>query len=169
MFTPSSRMLHELFSPPGVVMPRFRTWFAALALSFAIGANAQEVKPDFAIAYRQSVFKMLMWNFAPLSAMVRGKQPFDAVEFAKRAERVAWLSHQLDDAFPPGSDQGAITEAKPDIWSDWDNFCAKRSDLQREAEALAAIAKGGDEAAMKAQFAKTAGTCKACHEDYKAD
>lgn len=40
---------------------------------------------------------------------------------------------------------------------------------QLYAQALATTAKAGDEAATKAQFIKTAGTCKACHDVYRAD
>jgi cytochrome c556 len=74
-----------------------------------------------------------------------------------------------DEGFPPGSDKGATTDAKPEIWTNRADFDAKMEDFRREAAALAAAAKGGDEAAIKAQFAKTGGTCKACHDQYKAD
>ena len=46
---------------------------------------------------------------------------------------------------------------------------AKLADLQRQSQALATTAKGGDEAATKAQFMKVAGACKACHDVYRAD
>lgn len=132
-------------------------------------AFAQDVKPDRAIHYRQGVYAMIGWNFGPMGAMVKGEAPFDAAEFGKRAERVAWLSQQIEEGFPKGSDTGATTDAKPEIWLDWSDFSAKLSDFQREAQALATVAKGGDEAAMKAQFVKTGGTCKACHDKYRAD
>ena len=38
---------------------------------------------------------------------------------------------------------------------------------RREAKALAAVAKGNDEAKDKEQFKKVAETCKSCHEKYK--
>lgn len=140
-----------------------------LALMAATAAYAQEVPPDKAIHYRQGVYTMIGWNFGPMAAMVKGQVPFDAAEFARRAERVAWLTQQIEEGFPPGSDTGATTDAKPGIWEDFADFQAKLGDLKREAQALATIAKAGDEAATKAQFVTTGGTCKACHDVYRAD
>jgi cytochrome c556 len=132
-------------------------------------AVAQSAAPDRAIKYRQNVYSLVGWNFTAMSQMVRGQRDFDPAEFARRAERVAQLSLMLDEGFPPGSDRGARTEALPAIWSNRAGFDAKMADFQREAAALATIAKGGDADAAKAQFGKTAGTCKACHDQYKAD
>lgn len=140
-----------------------------LLLLAAGTAYAQDVKPDRAIHYRQGVYAMIGWNFGPMGAMVKGEAPFDAAAFGKRAERVAWLSQQIEEGFPKGSDTGATTDAKPGIWEDFADFQAKLADLQRESQALATTAKAGDEAATKAQFVKTAGTCKACHDVYRAD
>ena len=41
------------------------------------------------------------------------------------------------------------------------------SDNQPLNPKLAEVAAGGDEAAMKEQFGKTAKTCKGCHDDFK--
>ena len=140
-----------------------------LALLAASSAFAQDIPPDKVIHYRQGVYTMIGWNFGPMGAMVKGQVPFDAAEFSKRAERVAWLAQQIEEGFPPGSGTGATTDAKPGIWQDFADFQAKLADLQRESQALATTAKAGDEAATKAQFIKTAGTCKACHDVYRAD
>lgn len=140
-----------------------------LALLTATCAFAQDIPPDKVIRYRQGVYTMIGWNFGPMAAMVKGQVPFDAAAFSKRAERVAWLAQQVEEGFPPGSDTGATTDAKPAIWADFADFQAKLADLQRESQALAATAKAGDEAATKAQFIKAAGTCKACHDLYRAD
>lgn len=138
-------------------------------LAVAGVALAQSAAPDRAIGYRQNVFELVGWNFGALGQMARGQRDFDQAEFARRAERVAQLSKMLDEGFPPGSDKGATTEALPAIWTSRADFDAKMADFQREAAALAQIAAGGDADATKAQFGKTAGTCKACHDKYKAD
>jgi cytochrome c556 len=43
------------------------------------------------------------------------------------------------------------------------------NNFQQEATKLAEVAKGGDETAIKAQFGKTAETCKACHKEFRKD
>jgi cytochrome c556 len=141
---------------------------AVVSLVVASAAGAQ-AKPEDVIKYRKAQYTVLLWNWMPLNAMVRGRIPFDAGEFARRAERVAAVAPQLLEGFSEGSGAGAPTDAKPGIWADFADFTAKMKDLERETGALATIAKGGDEAAIKAQFALTAGTCKACHDKYKAD
>lgn len=139
-----------------------------LLLAASATANAQD-KPEDIIRYRQSAYTVLLWNWMPMNAMVRGRIPFDAAEFARRADRVAALTPQLLEGFPEGSGTGAPTEAKPEIWTDFADFTVKMKDLERESAALSTVAKSGDEAKMREQFAKVGGACKACHDKYKAE
>ena len=140
----------------------------AIAATLAGAAVATAApKPEAAIAYRQGVYTMIGWNFGPLAQMVRGKTAWDAADFAKRAERIAFLAPQLLEGFPEGSDTGAKTDAKPEIWKNMDDFKSKMDDLVKQSKLLADVAKGGDEAKMKEQFKQTAGACKACHEKYR--
>lgn len=144
--------------------------FALCALILAAGvATAEEPKPERVIAYRQSVYRMIHWNFLPMSEMVRGQRPFDAAEFARRAGRVSWLTGQLEEGYAVGSDQGAVTDASPEIWTNWDDFSARLAELRREARKLKAAAAGDDEAATKQQFTRLAAVCKSCHDRYKLD
>ena len=140
-----------------------------LAACAGITIATAAVKPETAIHYRQSVYTMIGCNFAPLAQMVKGNSPWNAAEFSRHAERIAFLAPQLPEGFPAGSGSGAETEAKPEIWSDAAGFKAKMDDFIKQSEQLAAVAKSGDEAKMKEQFKATAGTCKACHDGYRVD
>ncbi|MEO7063528.1 MAG: cytochrome c [Dokdonella sp.] len=140
----------------------------AATLTGAAVATAA-VKPETAIHYRQSVYTMIGWNFAPMAQMVKGKTAWDGAEFSKHADRIAALTTQLMEGFPQGSDTGAKTEAKPDIWKNPDDFKSKMDELVNQSRALAEIAKGGDEAKMKEQFKTTAGACKSCHDKYRTE
>lgn len=142
--------------------------FAVCALAVAAGAVAQ-MKPDVVIGYRRSVMTMIGWNFGPMSAMVKGKIAFDANEFAKHADRIAFLAPQALEGFARGSDKGAETDAKPEIWTHFDDFQSKLNDLVEQSKALSDVAKTGDEAKMKEQFKKLGGACKACHDKYKKE
>ena len=146
-----------------------KRFFAALtACGIATAAIAHNVE-DKATEYRQSLMHVVGWNFAPLSAMVKGKIAFDATEFSKRAERIAFLSDQLPEGFQKAPPHGVNTDAKPEIWTHLDDFNAKAKDFVTEAKALADVAKTKDEAKNKEQFKKLAGACKACHDKYKND
>lgn len=140
---------------------------ACLAALFAATVAGAAVKPEDAIRYRQSVYTVIGWNFMPLGQMVKGKNPWNASEFALRAERIAALAPQLAEGFPDGSDGGAKTQAKPEIWKNADDFKSKLDALVEQSKRLAEVARGGDEAKTKEQFGKTAETCKGCHDKYR--
>jgi cytochrome c556 len=142
----------------------------AIAASIAVAAAAFAHSPeDAAVEYRQGLMTVVGWNFGPIGAMVKGKAPFDANEFAKHADRIAFLSDQLLEGFPKGSDKGEHTEAKAAIWANFNDFTDKAKTFNTEAKALAEVAKAKDEAKDKEQFKKVAAACKACHEKYKND
>ena len=144
------------------------TAIATLFICAAVNVAAEQ-KPEYVIHYRQSAMTLIGWNFGPLSAMVKGKLAWDAKEFALRAERIATLAPQIEEGFAKGSDKGAETDAKADIWANPEDFHGKVADLVNASKSLADVAKGGDEAKMKDEFKKLGGTCKGCHEKYKAD
>lgn len=142
-----------------------------IGLSSLTAANAADPKPEDAAKYRQSVYTIIGWNFKPIGAMVKGEVPFDAAAVARHAQYVELMSKATLEGFPEGSGPDAVknTEALPEIWTNWDKFETAMNDFQREAAKLNEVAKGGDEAAIKAQFGKTAETCKACHKEFRED
>lgn len=62
---------------------------------------------------------MIRWNFAPLGAMAKGEIPFDPKVAASNSARIEAMTHMILESFPQGSEQGAKTAAKPEIWQDW--------------------------------------------------
>ena len=142
-----------------------------LGLSVLTGANAADPKPQDAAKYRQSVYTIIGWNFKPIGAMIKGEIPFDAAAVARHAQYVELMSKAALEGFPKGSGPDAVknTEAKAEIWTNWSQFETAMSNFQQESGKLAEVAKGGDQAAIKAQFGKTAETCKACHKEFKKD
>ena len=139
-------------------------------LMFAACASAAQNKPSDVVHYRQNLMSVIGWNFGPLSAMVKGKIAWDEKVFTLRAERIAFLAPQALEGFVNASDNGGVeTDAKADIWRDFDDFKAKLDDFVAQSKALSDAAKSGDDAKMKEQFHKTADACKACHEKYKAN
>lgn len=144
----------------------------ALLLALACGtaqAQGQPTKGEQALKYRKAVYQAIAWNFAPMGAMAQGKAPFDAKEFAVRAGRVAALTPMLAESYSPETKDVDGSKAKPGLWSNRADFDAKMKDLVDRSATLATVAKGGDEAKTKTAFFDTANTCKACHDEYKAD
>jgi cytochrome c556 len=130
-------------------------------------AHAQAAKPEQVLKYRKALYSVIGWNFGPMGAMAQGKVPFDAAEFAKRAERVAAVAPMLSEAFPPESKGVAGSELKPEMWANRADFDARMKDMVERSAALAVAARTGDFEKSKAAFMQAAQTCKACHDKYK--
>ena len=155
-------------------MPPFRTIaVAALATGFllagAVQAQGTPSKAEQTLKYRKSLYQVLAYNFGPMGAMAQGKAPYDATEFAKRAERVAMISPLLSEGFSADTKGLPHSDLKPEMWANRADFDAKMNDLVDRSATLATVAKSGDFAKSKAAFFDAANTCKACHDKYKAD
>jgi len=111
----------------------------------------------------------MAWNFGPMRAMAQGKAPYDAAEFALRAERVAMIAPMLKEAYTAETKGVANSKLKPAMWEHRADFDSKLQTLIDKSAGLATTAKLGDfEKSMAALF-DTANACKACHDEYKAD
>ena len=139
------------------------------ALAGTAHAQGAPSKAEQALKYRKSVYQVIAWNFGPMSAMAQGKAPYDAKEFALRAERVAALAPMLSEAYPAESKGVANSKLKPEMWDNRADFDSKLKNFVDRSSALAAAAKTGDFAMSKEAFFATGNACKACHDKYKAD
>ena len=127
----------------------------------------EQTSAEAAIDYRSAVMTVFRWNIKPMGAMMKGEIPYDGAAFARRAKDLATAaSVDLMSGFPEESEEGE-TDAKPEVWMDWDDFQGKFKDLQEQSAKLAEVAAEGDEKAVKEQFGATADTCKACHKKFK--
>ncbi len=138
---------------------------SAAAMSFT--ASAQFAKPEDAIKYRKATFTVMGAHFGRLGAMAQGRVPFDAKAAADNADVVAHVAKLPWAAFGEGTDSGE-TKAKPEIWKQSAKFKEAADKLQAESTKLVAAAQAGKEDAFKAAFTATAGTCKSCHDDFRA-
>jgi len=64
--------------------------------------------------------------------------------------------------------QGRGRHQVPEIWTEQAKFKEHSDKLQAEAVKLAAAAKTGNLDNLKTAFGAAAGTCKACHDNYRA-
>jgi cytochrome c556 len=131
-------------------------------------AYAQEIKPDRAIQFRQGIMRAQNWNAGMMAAMVKGEKPYNKDEFLLRATYLDQLVHMAWEGFIPGSDQGAPTKAKPEIWKDTAKFKQNQERLQAETPKLVAAAKTGDMNQIKVAFGDVGKACANCHDDFRA-
>ena len=146
----------------------------ALALTLAVGAGSaagqgRPSKGEQMLKYRKAVYQTMAWNFGPIAAMAQDKMPFDAKEFALRAERVAWLAPLLKEAYGPETRDLPESKLKPEMWNQRSDFDHRLQVLLDRTSELARTAQTGDVAQSKSAFLETANACKACHDKYRND
>ncbi len=122
-----------------------------------------------------------------LSDMMRGKSTYDAASVRSNAAAIKTHAGQaMISLFPEGS-IGTASEAKPEIWADWDEFQVLADQLAVFAEGLELAADNGlaagsvdntmpaktpaafEMASMPANnvFDMLARTCSACHQKFR--
>ncbi|MBX3665260.1 MAG: cytochrome c [Burkholderiales bacterium] len=134
----------------------------------ASGVASAQAKPEDVIKFRQGSFQVVGWHMRTLGGMAKGQIPYDQAEFTRNAEIVAMMSTVVPHAFAPGSDKGAQTRARPEIWSDAAGFKKVLDNFQAEATKLAQVAKtAGSVDQVRGQFGALAKSCGACHDNYR--
>jgi cytochrome c556 len=144
----------------------------AAACLFTTFALAQQgPTPDQrANRYRQSLMVLIGGNFGPLGGMAAGRAPYNAAVVATNADRVAALAGMIADAFARDTSAASLeTGALAKIWTDKAEFGRLAQDAQTKANALAAVVKGGNEAAIKEAISAVGGTCGGCHDAYRKE
>ncbi len=135
----------------------------------SLPAAAQFQKPEDAIKYRQSAFTVMANHFGRVAAMAQGRVPFDAKVAAENADIVLTMSKLPFQGFGEGTDKGLPQRAKPEVWKEQPKFKAAAEKMQGEVAKLDAAAKTGNLDAIKAAVGAVGGSCKACHDDFRAE
>ncbi len=141
---------------------------ATACITLSAPAAAEFAKAEDAIKYRQSALFVMGQHFGRIGAMANGKAPFDAKAAQENADVVASMARLPWTGFGAGTDKGAPTKAKPDIWTEQAKFKEHSEKLETETTKLAAAAKTGSLDNLKVAFGDAAKSCKACHDAYRA-
>ena len=100
--------------------------------------------------------------------MARDLWPWDDALFLRNAQRVAWMTTMIPDAFRADTRAHELeTEALPVIWEDFARFEELAANAQRSAERLVEVAGGGDRDAARQAIGALIDDCKACHESFR--
>ena len=152
-----------------------RTLGAASALALALqGATvfAAGDGPYAELAHeRHENFEAMGDAFVVFRDQIRGDAPEDFAAQAVAADTIVGFSTEIPSWFPEGSgpDDGYKTDALHSIWEDWEKFESIANDFVPRAAALRESVDTGEMSAVLAQFREVGGTCKSCHDDFRAD
>jgi cytochrome c556 len=138
--------------------------------SIAQPTQTPEQQAQGAVNTRKSVVRLFAFNMAPINAMARGTQEFDAALVERNARRIAALAPMLPEAFA-AMDTRAFdleTEALPVIWDELEEFQQRANNLAEGVNELAAMAATGNQA----ETIRLAGAigrtyCGGCHEMFR--
>jgi cytochrome c556 len=117
------------------------------------------------IQYRQKVMTANGANMAAIGEILKNKLPYQS-HITVHAQEIQQMSTLIPDAFKKDIAAGK-TDAKPEIWKEWDKFTAAADTMGREAAELAKIAQNGNMEAISAQVKKLSEACSDCHKPYR--
>ena len=133
----------------------------------------QSLKPEEMIKIRKAGYSFMSWNMGKIKANLDGN--FNKEQVVAAANVVAaTASSGMGALYGPGSDKDVgdqKTRVKPELFmpQHQDKLKEVATNFNREANELAKVAATGDVAAIKAQFGKTGGSCKGCHDAFRKD
>jgi cytochrome c556 len=117
------------------------------------------------VQYRQKVMTSNGANMAAIGEILKNKLPYQS-HIAVHAQEIQQMSALIPDAFKKDIAAGK-TDAKPEIWKEWDKFTAAADAMGREAAELAKVAQNGNMEAISAQAKKLSEACSNCHKPYR--
>ncbi len=141
----------------------------AAALVAALTTAAAAELPQ-AVKARQGQFNVMAINLGILGGMAKGAVEYDAAAAQAAADTLVAVS-MINQAplWPAGTDAMSIegTRAEPAIWDNIGDVLSKWEAYGAAATAMQAAAGTGREA-LGPMLGQIGGTCKACHDAYRA-
>jgi cytochrome c556 len=142
----------------------------AVAAVSAVQAQDGPSSDQKAIEARQAAFKLINFNWEPMTLMLKNQMKFDAALVQKNAARIEALGPMIPDLFATdtrGKAAGVKTRAREGIWGSAADFKAKNDDFMKAVAGLSTAAKSGDEKAFKQAAAAVGKSCGGCHDSFR--
>lgn len=139
-------------------------------LALATTAAAQ-FKPEELIQYRQAGYSFMSWNMGKIK--VNLDRDYNQAQVAGAANAIAAIANSgMGALYAPGTERdiGDVkTNVKSAFFENPEDVRDLAMDFNQKANALAEVAQGGDQEAVRAAFGQVGEACKACHDKYRAD
>jgi cytochrome c556 len=104
-------------------------------------------------------------NMGAINDILKNKLPYQS-HISAHAQDIQRMSMLISDAFQKDITAGK-TDAKPEIWKEWNKFTAAADTMGREAAELVKVSQGGNLEAISTQAKKLSDTCGDCHKPYR--
>ena len=117
------------------------------------------------VQYRQKVMMSNGANMGAIGDILKNKLPYQS-NITVHAQEIQRMSTLIPDAFKKDIAAGK-TDAKPEIWKEWEKFTAAANDMGMEAAELVKVSQSGNMEAISAQVKKLGDACGNCHKPYR--
>ncbi|MGB5559610.1 MAG: cytochrome c [Paracoccaceae bacterium] len=111
---------------------------------------------------RMALMQSISADAKVLGDMATGKASFDADAASGAIGGLTGNANLITERFEPQEDD-PVSEAKPEIWSNWDDFGGKAEGLFK----VALMSDVSSLEAVQASMANIGGACKACHSTFR--
>jgi cytochrome c556 len=137
---------------------------AAIGAVLAAGAAfAEGDATDPAAMEREKVMKAIGGAMGTLGGMAKGEVAYDAAAAEAAKAALVTAAGGVAAAFETQGGEDATSEAKPEIWTSWEDF-VKKSDALTAAATAADVSSAE---AIGASLGAIGGACKDCHTTYR--
>lgn len=142
--------------------------FASIGFCMVLGLSLLEAQDDDQplVEYRQLLMTGQRASMASIGDILKYKLPYSTNHIAIHAKNISEYAKLIPDAFKKQITAGA-TDAKPEIWQNWNDFTAKAKAVEDASAKLAAVAATGDMKAIMPEVKALGDSCKACHNSYR--
>jgi len=150
----------------------WKATIAALALTLPIATSTALADPlKDTIEARQGFYKLLGANMGVFAGMAKGEIEYDAAAAQTAADNIAALTnYNMTHLYMPGTsadDYPDDSRALAKIWDDFEGVGEKGAAFVKAAMNMQAEA-GKGKAEMGAALGQLGGSCKGCHDTYRA-
>lgn len=142
----------------------FLMW-SAIAVALVVTISAAAMTATEAIKDRQKAMEAVREGMMTLGAIAKKEQPFDAGVVQASGAKIADHLAKAAELFPEGSGEGEVqTWAKPEIWTDRENFDELLESTQQAAVDMQSVTEAE---AFPPALGKLGTGCKSCHDLYR--
>ena len=140
---------------------RLPALIASSAMLIATASVAHDDVQNHMVRARMAHMEMIAQHTKTLGTMAKGATAFDPRTANDALATIAASAKDIPDYFEdPATDPKS--EARPDIWENWDRFSAMSLALARASETKIAVADD-----LRPALAQIGAACRACHESYR--
>jgi cytochrome c556 len=142
-----------------------------LAMLFGSGlaapqaAQADAEQEAARVKYRQMLMSGVGSDMGGIGDILKNQLDLPG-HIESHARQLAESSKLIGAAFKAQISEGA-TDAKPDIWQDWQGFQERIAELEKTARGLESAAAGSDPAAMGPAVKALGKSCGGCHKAFR--